>query len=142
MVKTEVELRRRVTSDKEGYYWIRAKDNAPDYEWEVMLFSGNKLFRAGYRSPLFQSDVREWGPKVEAPITIRLGQRREKKRMEQFVELAKEAGFSEEQAEFMYEHLAKRPHTHDVDEILGFDDAVAEAVEQAVGDDDDDEEVE
>lgn len=32
-----------------------------------------------------------------------------------------EAGFTEEQLEFMWDYLAKIPHTHDVEEITGLD---------------------
>jgi hypothetical protein len=55
----------------------------------------------------------------------------------QFVEAAMEVGFTQEQAEFMDELLAKYPHSHRVEEVEGLDDYIETAIED---NDDDDEE--
>lgn len=54
----------------------------------------------------------------------------------EFLRLAKGAGFSDDQAEFMLTHLSKQPHTHTADQILDFDESVTEIVEDT-GDEDD-----
>lgn len=48
-----------------------------------------------------------------------------------FIELAQEAGFDQEQAEFLWEHLAKFPHTHTADQIEDLDEAVEEIIDAA-----------
>jgi hypothetical protein len=51
-----------------------------------------------------------------------------KGKMSRFIDDAIEAGFSMEQAKFMDECIAKYPHTHDIDEIEGLEEAL-ESVE-------------
>lgn len=52
--------------------------------------------------------------------------------MRDFIEAAMEVGFTEEQAEFMDQWLAKFPHGHDVSEIDGVDELVDEKVDEAL----------
>jgi hypothetical protein len=52
--------------------------------------------------------------------------------MNEFVEAAIEAGFTQEQAEFMEQWLARFPHNHDVSEIDGVDELVDEKVDEAL----------
>jgi hypothetical protein len=47
-----------------------------------------------------------------------------------FVEAAIEAGFTHEQADFLDQWLAKFPHSHDVSEIDGLEDAIEEGIEE------------
>jgi hypothetical protein len=56
--------------------------------------------------------------------------------MEQFIGLAIAAGFSREQAEFLAENVAKYPHSHDMNEIHGLDEALAD-IETSLEEDDD-----
>jgi len=44
----------------------------------------------------------------------------------QFKEVGEEAGFNEDQLEFMWQFLAKEPHTHDMSEIDGLEEALEE----------------
>lgn len=57
-----------------------------------------------------------------------------------FLELAGEAGFTGEQADFLLQHMSQLPHTHTADQITDFDEAVTEIVESgdAVADEEDD----
>ncbi len=56
-----------------------------------------------------------------------------------FLEQALEAGFTASQAEFLLDHVAKMPHTHEPDEIVGLDDYIAQQIDEGDEDDDDDE---
>lgn len=48
-----------------------------------------------------------------------------------FFQLASEAGFSQDQAELLFETFSLKPHTHTADQITDFDEAVTEIVETA-----------
>lgn len=52
-----------------------------------------------------------------------------------FMELGLEAGFSKEQLEFLEEHLAKYPHTHDIDDVVGLQEALEDISEEEEDDD-------
>ena len=43
-----------------------------------------------------------------------------------FIKRAKEAGFTEEQAEFLAEHVSQPGHSHDAEDIVDFQEAVEE----------------
>ena len=61
--------------------------------------------------------------------------------MSTFNEMARAAGFTETQAQFMDEFLAKVPHTHEIEEVEGLEEALAfedDGVEDE-GDEDEDE---
>lgn len=45
--------------------------------------------------------------------------------------------FSDEQVEFLLDHVAMKPHTHTADEILDFDDSVTQIIEDE-GDEEED----
>lgn len=60
--------------------------------------------------------------------------------MNEFDLAAKEAGFTDEQIEFLNQFVAKFPHMHDVEDINGLEDAVTEIVEDADVDGTDEEE--
>lgn len=47
--------------------------------------------------------------------------------MSAFYDDATEAGFTPDQARFLDECLAKHPHTHDVDDIVGLEEALDDA---------------
>ena len=40
--------------------------------------------------------------------------------------LAHQAGFKPDQIEFMWEHMAMKPHTHSIDEVRGLEDELEE----------------
>ena len=54
--------------------------------------------------------------------------------MNEFLQAAREAGFSIKQMEFFEEFVAQRVHSHTAEEIVGLDEMVAEMVEE--GDED------
>lgn len=47
-----------------------------------------------------------------------------------FIELAVEAGYEPAMAEFLWDHLAKFPHTHTSDQIEDLEEAVEEIIEE------------
>jgi 16S rRNA C967 or C1407 C5-methylase (RsmB/RsmF family) len=111
------------------YYWVMPRRTN---EWEVMQRVRGGWIRTGIERILRDTEVEQMGPMIEGPATIRLRIKKEKRVMEEFIELAEEVGFTKDQAEFMYEHMARRPHTHTAEEILGIEDVVEEALDEAL----------
>lgn len=52
---------------------------------------------------------------------------------------ALEKGFTADQAEFMYERLSPKPHTHTADQIVDFDESVTQVIEDTGEQEDGDE---
>ena len=52
-------------------------------------------------------------------------------RQDDFIEEALDAGFDQEQAEFLFERLAQRPHTHTADEVIT-DEEIGETLAEAL----------
>ena len=108
-------------------------------EWEVAQYRGkDRWFRIGLERPMQGSEIGSVGPKIEHGKETKKAVKGKKMR-ERFIQDAVDAGFTQEQAEFMWDALAQKPHTHSVDEITGLEEAIAEEVaEIADGEDDED----
>jgi hypothetical protein len=62
-----------------------------------------------------------------------------RRNMTEFNQAAREAGFSLKQIEFLEEFVAKMPHSHTAEEIIGLDDYVEQLVEDEDDEEDNDE---
>ena len=58
--------------------------------------------------------------------------------MNEFLQAAREAGFSTKQIEFFEEWVAQREHSHTAEEIIGIDDYVGQLVDEG-GEEDEEE---
>lgn len=56
-----------------------------------------------------------------------------------FIDSAITCGFTEDMAEFMWKYLAKFPHTHDIDDVVGLEEAL-EDIEDAEEEEEEEEE--
>lgn len=53
---------------------------------------------------------------------------------------AMDKGFTADQAEFLYEHLSQKPHTHTADQITDLDETIMAAIEAESDENEDEDE--
>jgi len=121
------------------HYWVMP---AQTMEWEVMQYRqrDGMWYRIGLERPIKSNQITTIGLKVDTISLLIKTEMKGKKMKERFMQDAVDSGFTQEQADFMWEALAKKPHTHPVEEIVGLDEAVAEAVAEAVEEEEDEDE--
>ncbi len=60
----------------------------------------------------------------KADVTVYLTDERTRRNMNEFRSAAADAGFSIKQIDFLEEFVAPKPHTHDIDEVIGLEEAL------------------
>jgi hypothetical protein len=70
----------------------------------------------------------------EIEVKVYLTDEFNRRNMNEFRQAAYDAGFNQKQVDFFEEFVAKQPHSHQVEEIIGVDDYMAQILEE--GDED------
>lgn len=69
-------------------------------------------------------------PQKEIEVKMYLTDEFNRRNMTEFNQAARDAGFSLKQIEFFEEFVAKMPHSHTAEEIVGLDDYVEQLVDE------------